>query len=67
MLDHLVALWRREPLRVVLILAVAVGLAAIQLTNGVGWQEVLSAIAAWLATELARSQVTPVQDPRLDG
>lgn len=59
-------IWKREPVRVLYALVIAGAVAALQiLGDGVGWPEAIE--AAWIALigELARSQVTPVADPRL--
>ncbi len=65
MLDQLKALWVREPIRVIYIAVIVAYMVYTQVRAGVGWEEIMQAVFVLISAELARTQVTPVKDPRL--
>jgi len=64
-LEAIKALWKREPVRVLYIAVVVAFLVYEQWKAGVSFQEIIEAVFVVVAAELARSQVTPMRDPRL--
>ena len=65
MIESIKALWKREPIRVIYIAVVVAFLAYTQWKAGVALEEIIQAVFVAVSAELARSQVTPVLDPRL--
>jgi hypothetical protein len=66
MFGQLVRLWETEPLRLIYILALVAWSLYTQLKSGIGIVEALEIAGAIIVMELARTQVTPVAEPRDD-
>lgn len=65
MIDTIKQVWAREPVRIIYIAVIVAFLVYEQWKAGVGIQEIVQAVFVVVSAELARSQVTPVADPKL--